>query len=444
MMSFLKSNATLMLAIALLFTGLSMILGPVMAQQQSAPTVAVPADPISLLTTGAPQSSGYTDRLIGESQQRAKANPADYDALSRLGLAYLQKSRETNDPTYYSQAEAAFKKALELKADDYNALAGIGSLELSRHRFSDALEWGKKAQAVRPHNAFAYGVIGDAYNELGRYQEAVDTFQQMVNVRPDQASYSRVSYARELHGDIAGAIEAMQEAISAGGPAAENTAWCRVQLGNLHFNSNRLQDAEREYGQALNDYPNYLHGLAALAQLRWAQGKSDEALKLYNQVVNDVPLPQYVAALGDLYANLGDTENARKQYELVMFVYKTQENGGVDVGIEKALYMADHNTDLPAALALAEKAAQTRQDVHTLDSYAWVLYKSGRYQDALVNQQKAMRLKSQNPLFFYHLGMIYDKLGDSQNARVNIQRALDLNPHFSILHAQAAQAFVKK
>lgn len=443
-MSFLKSNATLMLAIALLFTGVSMIFGPVMAQQQSAPPMAVPADPIALLNTGAPQVSGYTDRLIAESQQRAKQNPSDYDALSRLGLAYLQKSRETNDPTYYSQAEAAFQKALELKPDDYNALAGIGSLELSRHRFSDALEWGKKAQAVRPYNAFAYGVMGDAYNELGRYQEAVDTFQQMVNVRPDQASYSRVSYARELHGDIAGAIEAMQEAISAGGPAAENTAWCRVQLGNLYFNSNRLQDAEREYGQALNDYPNYLHGLAALAQLRWAQGKSDEALKLYNQVVNDVPLPQYVAALGDLYASLGDTENARKQYELVMFVYKTQENGGVDVGIEKALFMSDHDMDLPAALALAEKAAQERQDIHTLDSYAWVLYKSGRYQEALVNQQKAMRLKTQNPLFFYHLGMIYDKLGDAQSARLNVQKALDLNPHFSILHAQDVQAFVKK
>ncbi len=157
-----------------------------------------------------------------------------------------------------------------------------------------------------------------------------------------------------------------------------------------------------------------------------------------------MPLPQYVAALGDLYASMGNKENANKEYELTMFVYKTQENGGVDVGIEKAVFMADHDMNLSEALALAEKAAQARRDVHTLDAYAWVLYKSGRYQEALVKQQEAMRLDTQNPAFYYHLGMIYDKLGDAQSATKNVQKALDLNPHFSILHAQAAQAFVKK
>ncbi len=442
-MSFLKSNMTLVLAIALVITGVSLAFGPTIARQ-NVPVVVVPVDPITALKAGPSQNKGQTDRLIASGQERARQNPSDNDAYSRLGLAYLIKSRETNDPTFYSQAEAAFKKALALKSDDYNALAGTGSLELSRHRFSDALEWGKKAQAVRPNTSFAYGVMGDAYNELGRYDEAVDTIQKMVDLRPDQTSYSRVSYARELHGDVPGAIEAMQQASSSGAPATETTAWCRVQLGNLYFNSNNLEEAERTYSQALADYPNYIHGLAALAQLRWAQGKTNEALKLYNQVVNDIPLPQYVTALGDLYASMGDSANAKKQYELVMFVYKTQENGGVDVGIDKAVFMADHNIDLAATLAPAESATKTRRDVHTLDSYAWVLYRSGRYADALAIQKEAMRLTTQNPLFYYHLGMIYSKLGDAQNAQTNVQKALALNPHFSILYSGEAQVFVKK
>ena len=441
-MSFLKSNSTLMLAIALLITGLSMLFGPAMAQQ-SAPPTPVLADPISILTTGGTASSGFTDKQIVANQERARQNPADYDALSRLGLSYLQKSRETNDPSFYSQAEVAFLKALELKPDDYNALAGIGSMELSRHRFSEALEWGKKAQAARPQKPFAYGVMGDAYTGLGQYKEAVDTIQQMVDLRPDQSSLSRVSYARELYGDVAGAIEAMEQAITAGSPIAENTAWCRVQLGNLYFNSNRMEEAERAYSQALNDYPNYIHAVAALAQLRWAQGKTDEAIKLYTQAINDVPLPHYVSALGDLYASIGDTGNAKKQYELATFVYQTQTSGGVDVDIEQAIFMADHDLNIAEALALAEDAAKTRRDVNTLDSYAWTLYKSGRYEEALGIQKEAMRLNTQNPLFYYHLGMIYDKLGDAKSARANVQKALDLNPSFSILYAQAAQAFAK-
>lgn len=442
-MSFLKNNATLVLAIALVITGVSLVLGPTVARQNE-PVVVIPADPITALSAGPSQSKGATDRQIATYQERVKQDPNNPDTYSRLGLAYIVKSRETNDPTYYSQAEAALKKAIELKADDYNALVGIGSLELSRHRFNEALEWGKKAVALRPNTAFAYGVIGDAYNELGRYDEAVEAVQKMVDLRPDQTSYSRVSYARELHGDVPGAIGAMQQAISSGAPASETTAWCRVQLGNLYLNSNKMEEAERAYSQAVNDYPNYIHGLAALAQLRWAQGKTDEALKLYAQVVNDIPLPQYVTALGDLYASTGDSANAKKQYELAEFVYKTQENGGMDVGIEKALFMADHDIRLSDTLAAAEAAAKTRRDVHTLDAYAWVLYKSGRYADALAIQKEALRLDTQNPLFYYHLGMIYSKLGDAQNAKANVQKALNLNPHFSILYAKDAQAFVKK
>src|SRR5205085_2357239 len=152
---------------------------------------------------------------------------------------------------------------------------------------------------------YAYGVVGVAQIELGKYDEAVSTFQKMVDLRPDLSSYSRVSYARELYGDVPGAIEAMQQAVSAGSPAAENTAWTRVQLGNLYFNSKQLDKAEAEYNNALHGYPDYLHALAGLAQVRAAQGNLDDAIRLYKQALAIVPLPQYLTALGDIYTLKG-------------------------------------------------------------------------------------------------------------------------------------------
>src|SRR5213592_4088610 len=98
-------------------------------------------------------------------------------------------------------------------------------LALARHQFREALALGRQAHALQPQRPLVYGVIGDAQIELGQYDDAVQTFQQMVDLRPDLSSYSRVSYARELHGDVEGAIEAMQKAVEAGSPAAENTAW---------------------------------------------------------------------------------------------------------------------------------------------------------------------------------------------------------------------------
>ena len=64
-----------------------------------------------------------------------------------------------------------------------------------------------------------------------------ETIQQMVDLRPDLASYSRVSATPRAARRPAGAIEAMQAAIDAGGPATENTEYLRVQLGTCSSRS---------------------------------------------------------------------------------------------------------------------------------------------------------------------------------------------------------------
>jgi tetratricopeptide (TPR) repeat protein len=437
----LESNITLVLAVALVIAGVSTMLNPPLSGQREMPLAQ--SDPMAMLAGGVPGTDGYTDRLVTQLQERAREMPGDSRTYAQLGVAYMQKSRETNDPAFYAQAESAFRKALELDAKSYEAMSGIGSLELSKHNFVEALEWGRKAQTLKPASAFAYGVMGDAYIELGKYTEAVDMFQQMVDLRPDLASYSRVSYARELHGDVEGAIDAMRMAVSAGGLTAENTAWCRVQLGNLYFNSNRLAEAEKYYDEALQGYPGYLHAYAALGQVRWAQGKVDEAIALYKQAVSEVPLPHYVAALGDLYKVAGDEKSANEQYDLALFIYETQESGGVDVAIEKAMFLADRDLKPEEAVKLAQRAAESRQDINTLDALAWSLHKTGRHGEALKEMEKAMRLGTKSATFTYHIGMIYGALGDDARAREHVGKALATNPSFSILHSAQAREYME-
>ncbi|MCA1648493.1 MAG: hypothetical protein LC797_24540, partial [Chloroflexi bacterium] len=150
-----------------------------------------------------------TDRQIGVLQERLRQQPSDQKSATQLGLAYLQRARETSDPTYYSRADGILNQALAEAPADPDTLIGLGTLALARHQFQDAVSWGRRAIAANDYKAAGYGVLGDAYTELGRYEDAVTTFQKMVDVRPDQTSYARVSYARELHGDMPGAISAM-------------------------------------------------------------------------------------------------------------------------------------------------------------------------------------------------------------------------------------------
>ena len=183
--------------------------------------------------------------LVAGLQEALRQDPDNGVAATQLGLAYLQLTRETGDPTYYPKAETLFTQALDQDERDFAAMVGIGTLALARHDFTAALSWGERAHEVNPAHAPALGVIGDAQIELGRYDEAVATFQAMVDLRPDLASYSRVSYARELYGDRPGAIAAMEQAAQAGAGRAENVAWTQVQIGNLHASGGDLDSARR-------------------------------------------------------------------------------------------------------------------------------------------------------------------------------------------------------
>src|SRR5262249_36755691 len=159
-----------------------------------------------------------------------------------------------------------------------------------------------------------YGVIGDAFVELGRYRDAFRAFDEMNRLRPSLSSYARVSYGRELIGHTAAAIRAMKLAVDAATGAAEPTAWTHLQPGQPYWNHGRLDDAAREYRTALAVFPGYAYGLDALAQVLAAKGEYRQAIRLERQAVDLIPLPQYVTALGDLYRVTGQRVLAQRQY----------------------------------------------------------------------------------------------------------------------------------
>jgi len=379
------------------------------------------------------------DEQIRTLQDRLRVHPSDWQSYSQLGLAYLQKARETGDPTYYQKTEQALDKALALQPDDYTSIGANGALALARHQFLSALEWGEQAKQINPDRPYAYGVVADAQIELGRYSEAVETLQAMVNLRPDMSSYSRISYARELHGDISGALELMQRAVDSGVPNAENTAWVRTQLGTLYFNTGDLNRAEIEYQHTLQDRPNYVYAIAGLGRVRAAQGNTDEAIKLLTQAVAIMPMPEFVITLGDLYQSTGQHEAAGQQYKLVAAIEKLYQTNGVDLDMEIALFNADHDQNLNETLALARKAYANRPSIHAADVLAWALYKTGNYDEAQKYSKEALQLETKDALKLFHAGMIALRLGDEAQARAYLEQALTINPHFSVLYTDEAR-----
>jgi tetratricopeptide (TPR) repeat protein len=113
-------------------------------------------------------------------------------------------------------------------------------------------------------------------------------------------------------------------------------------------------------------------------------------------------------------------------------------SNGVNTDLEIALFMADHDLDLPGSLQKARAAYAARPSIHAADVLAWTLYKTGEYREAQRYAEEALKLGTHDGLKLFHAAMIARALGQHDTARTYLQRAIDHNPHFSLLHSEQA------
>jgi tetratricopeptide (TPR) repeat protein len=385
----------------------------------------------------APESA--TAATIADLRQRLAAGPDDAATLRDLGLALLQRVRETADPSLYAQAEEALERAHRLAPDDPLVLVGIGGLELGKHQFAKSLQTSADALAISPSLPAALAVKVDALVELGRYEDAAAAAGELLALRVDLTSLARVSYLRELHGNIDGAVAAMRQAAASPAIAPENTAYVQTLLGNLLVYAGRPDQAADAYDAALATVPNHAAAIAGLGRLAVGRVDLDEAIRGFEQASAILPLPEYVIALGEAEEARGDSAAAAKSYDLARAETRLFVAAGVDVDLELALFEADHG-DAAKAVQLAEAAYATRHTVRTADALAWAYHRAGRPTDAARLSAEALRLGSRDPLLLYHAGLIALDAGDAAIAAERLTAALDLDPGFSATGAAAARA----
>lgn len=434
----MNRNRLLIAAASIAVVAPAFLLGGAFRESSSAASTPIGAQAYEDFKSGFALNASTASTIL-DLQSTLRTRPDDEHAYVLLGLAYQQRARETGDPGHYTKSGQALGRARALDSKDSLVYSGLGSLALSRHRFAEALALGRRAQELNPDASRTYGVIGDALVELGRYGEAFRAFDTMNRLRPSLAAYARVSYGRELLGHTGEAIAAMKLAVDAGAGGAEPTAWTHVQLGKLYWNHGRLAAAEFEYRTALAAFPGYPYGLDALAQVEAARGHLRRAIALERQAVEAIPLPQYVAALGDLYRASGRPALARRQYALIGAIERLLAANGVKTDLEIALLQVDHGIGLRHALGRARLAHRERPSIDADDVLAWALERNGRCGEALPYSQRALRLGTKDALKFFHRGMIERCLGRQAAAHAWLRRALELNPHFSVLWAAVAR-----
>jgi tetratricopeptide (TPR) repeat protein len=381
------------------------------------------------------------ERLIRafEGRIRDHTDPIDYKFLGRL---YLERARSTGDVASYASAESALAKAAELWPDA-ESLVLLGTVRYATHDFAGALDLARRV-FDRDHSELAALLLaGDAELELGRYPEARAAYATLSAKLPGtgavEARLARVAF-------LVGNADAMDLAKRARNDAEKqgafgpSLAWYAHLRAQIAFDSGDYPTALAQEREALEIAPEYHVAHAGLARSLAAVGDVEGAIAEYERAIAGVPLPEYLAALGDLRALRGDQAGAEQAYATVDVIAKLSSLERRLYDRQLALFYLDHDRDLAAALEIARAAEVSRPDIYSEDTLAWALYKNGRFSEARAASDRARKLGTQDARLLYHAGLISLALGERDRGRSELTAALARSPAFDPVQAARARA----
>lgn len=426
--------------------GAVLVTGAVVAvpdeDKDAAPPVSGPVSRAMTATTaGSPASLSDLTALIGDRQAWVGTHPSDARSWAVLGSAYVEWGRRAADPAYYTRAEQALKRSLNVQPGDRGneaAWVGLASLANARHDFVTAKKWGETVRARQPKQWAVYPELIDAYNGLGDQKSAITAVEKYTALRAGVPALGRTAQMYRDRGWREDALATAQDAANRAKSPAEKAA-CLSRLGDLAWERGEPQEAVAQYGAALRTDRAHHASLAGRARALAALGRTDEAQRDYQAALAKSPRPEYLLELGELYESLGLDGDSVNQYSRLRTSLTRARAQGVDEALLLGRFEAAHGDADAAAEQLRAEWDLGHRSAAVADALGWALHRAGDPDAALEYARKAVDTGGRNASYAYHLGMIQGALRDFGPARRNLEEALRTNPKFSPLDAPRAQ-----
>jgi Flp pilus assembly protein TadD len=149
--------------------------------------------------------------------------------------------------------------------------------------------------------------------------------------------------------------------------------------------------------EALALFPEYHYALDSLAKVRTAQNKHEDAADLRRRHYAAAPHPENLFALATALERAGRTSDARVAYAEFERQAVEESMSRDNANRELVFYYVDHAGKADQALRIAEMEIARRQDVYTLDAYAWALHANNRPREAGEHVERALAVGVKDP-----------------------------------------------
>lgn len=195
----------------------------------------------------------------------------------------------------------------------------------------------------------------------------------------------------------------------------------RLQLLSYAIQDNELDEVIRIAKSALEYHPDALEFYYYLGVAYYQKEELDEALDVFTRGVRQINeksdkavASDFYAILGDIYHQKGNAEEAYAAYDSSL-VYNPDNIGTLN---NYAYYLSMEKRELDKAEEMSYRTVKAEPDNGTyLDTYAWILFEKGRYTEARIYIEQALRNDGdKSRVIVEHCGDIYYMLGEKDKA----------------------------
>lgn len=373
------------------------------------------------------------DAAIAELQKSIALNPADNFAHSALGDAYAGQAK-------WNEAIAAYQNALTRK-DDLSTRLQLASTYIAQGKTDNAIGEYQKAAALDPKEPTARILLANLYSTLGKLDDAVKEYRAALAIKPDNVdAYLAIAGVEYKRCNLSAATQAANSAAS----ITPTQSRARAILGTMYEAQGRTDDAAKIYADLRNAPASDSFAHLFVGEYFHRTGKTNEALREF-QIVLETPnlAPIFASAahfdLGEIYFEQDKLIPAESEYNLALAALPTnalaQERLGA-LALRKgdpagalsaydkvatllpayAQLYPDNAAVLNIGLPLGRALAFTRQNKLTEANAA--------FDQAIAQAQKYASVTPQAPTTRFLLGYAYLARGEKAKADAEFAAAI--------------------
>ena len=235
----------------------------------------------------------------------------------------------------------------------------------------------------------------------------------------------------------------LARAAYAGIDPATTLGWtARLRIAALEQQAGDGDQARADLKTLATEHPDRPEPLVELGNSLNADKQYAAAIEAYNQAFTRIKEPDTSGWWGLYYTRGTAYERSRNWPKAETDLRKALalEPNQPSVMNYLGYSMVDRGDRLPEALKLIKGAVSQRpNDGYIVDSLGWAYYRLGDYKNAETTLEHAVELKPADPEINAHLGDAYWQGGRRDEARLQWQRALGLNPEPDLARAIEAK-----